>query len=83
MVNIPASVSGCYCRPRFWSVFPRNGGSQSLIVRNENPVRAQGFDLTLCFLSCFPKRYFGVFALAVDWKSPTDIHSRFAGSRAY
>ncbi|MHA3773442.1 triple tyrosine motif-containing protein [Verrucomicrobiota bacterium sgz303538] len=47
-----------------WSVFPRVEEAHALIVRTAEPVRAQAFDLTFCFMSGQPGRYFGDFALS-------------------
>lgn len=62
--RLPAVIDGRDTGRVGWSVFPRTGESHSLIVRTARPVQAPFFDLTFCFLSGFPKRYFGSFALS-------------------
>lgn len=47
-----------------WSVFPHTDTPQALIVSVATPIRAQWFDLTLCFLSGLPGRYPGDFAVS-------------------
>ena len=58
-----------------WSVFPRTGEAHALIVRTAGPIRAQAFDLTFCFLSGQPLRYFGNFAISYT----TDARPTLAG----
>ena len=50
-----------------WSVFPRTGEAHALIVAPRcKPVRAQAFDVTLCFLSGMPRD-----AISATSPSPT------------
>ncbi len=58
-----------------WSVYPRTGERHSLMAQIA-PTHALAFDLTFCFLSGQPKRYFGHFALSLT----TDPEPSLAGN---
>lgn len=58
-----------------WSAYPRTGERHSLMATIA-PTHALAFDLTFCFLSGQPKRYFGHFALSLT----TDPEPSLAGN---
>jgi len=62
--RVPSVIDGRDAGRIGWSVFPRTGEAHALYVKTAEPVRARAFDLTFCFLSGLPKRYFGNFALS-------------------
>lgn len=62
--GIPAVIDGHDSGRIGWSVFPRVDEEQMLVIRTAAPVTAEAFDVTLCFLSGMPKRFFGKFALS-------------------
>lgn len=62
--GVPAVIDGQDAGRIGWSVFPRVEEKQTLVIRTAAPVTAEAFDVTLCFLSGMPKRYFGKFALS-------------------
>lgn len=62
--GVPAVIDGQDAGRIGWSVFPRVEEEQSLVIRTAEPVTAEAFDVTLCFLTGMPKRYFGKFALS-------------------
>lgn len=60
-----------------WSVFPRTGEAHALIIATAQPIRAQAFDVTLCFLSGMPGRYFGDFALSYTLDPLPSLNGRW------
>lgn len=60
----PTVIDGHDTARSGWSVSPHVEENHSLIVRTAAPVHAQFFDITLCFLSGWPARYPGEFALS-------------------
>ena len=62
--RLPKVIDGRDTGETGWSVYPRTGERHSLIARI-SPTKAQAFDLTFCFLSGQPKRYFGHFSLSL------------------
>ncbi len=62
--RLPLVIDGRDTGRLGWSVFPRTNEAHALFVKTAEPVHARAFDLTLCFLSGMPKRYFGNFALS-------------------
>lgn len=62
--GVPAVIDGQDAGRIGWSVFPRVDEEQMLMIRTATPVTAEAFDVTLCFLSGMPKRFFGKFALS-------------------
>ncbi len=62
--GVPAVIDGQDAGRIGWSVFPRVDKEQMLMIRTATPVTAEAFDVTLCFLSGMPKRFFGKFALS-------------------
>jgi signal transduction histidine kinase len=62
--GLPRVIDGQDASPTGWSVFPRTDVAHKLMVRTAAPVHAESFDLTLCFLSGLPKRYFGDFSIS-------------------
>lgn len=47
-----------------WSVFPRTSEPHTLVVKTAQPLHALAYNVTLCFLSGYPSRYCGRFALS-------------------
>jgi|GEM_PF-2511217 len=74
--RVPSVIDGRDAGRIGWSVFPRTDEAHALYVRTAEPVRARAFDLTFCFLSGLPKRYFGNFALSytTDAKPTLESH---------
>lgn len=62
--GLPLVIDGQDAGQAGWSVSPRVDEPHRLVVRTAAPVTAEAFDVTLCFLSGLPKRYFGDFAIS-------------------
>lgn len=74
--GLPRVIDGQDAGLAGWSVFPRTGEAHRLVIRTVAPVKAEAFEVTLCFLSGLPKRYFGDFALSYT----TDPHPSLDGT---
>ncbi|MBK1817176.1 hypothetical protein JIN84_16265 [Luteolibacter yonseiensis] len=62
--GLPCVIDGQDAGLTGWSVFPRTDEAHKLLIRTVSPVYAETFDVTLCFLSGLPKRYFGDFTIS-------------------
>jgi signal transduction histidine kinase len=74
--SLPEVIDGKDTGRTGWTVMPRVREPHSLIIRTSDPVQAQSFDLTLCFLSGWPGRYPGLFKLSFT----TDTQPAFSGN---
>ncbi len=75
--RLPQVIDGRDTGRLGWSVFPRTGEAHALFVRTAEPVRARAFDLTFCFLSGLPKRYFGSFALSYTTDAKPSLEGKW------
>jgi signal transduction histidine kinase len=75
--GLPSVIDGQDAGMAGWSVFPRTAEAHRLVVRTAAPLNAEAFDVTLCFLSGLPKRYFGDFAISYTTDSRPSLDGRW------
>ncbi len=60
-----------------WSVFPKTTEPQAFIVKATQPLHALSYNVTLCFLSGYPGRYCGRFALSYTTDPKPSLKSKW------